>query len=207
MSKRLLVVAGLIAATFGALRLDAVSDHAPGARLESLPVQINGWYGQSLALDSQDAAILQADAYVLRTYARGTTSFELFVAYYGTQLAGRTMHSPLNCLPGNGWSWVERSRRAFGLPTGGIIEINRNRAARGSQALDIYYWYQSRSRVIASDYVNKFVLIQDALARARNEAALVRVGAAATRAGSASLEDAESFIGPAYMALARVLPE
>jgi len=207
MSGRLFVVAALMAAMLGALRLSANTDYAPRVTLDSLPVQISDWSGRSLALDSADEGALRADSYVLRTYTRGASSFELFVAYYATQITGRTMHSPLNCLPGSGWSWEERNRRAVDLPTGRVIEINRNRAVRDNQALDIYYWYQSRTRVVASDYVNKLVLMHDALTRGRSEAALVRVVAARTRLGPASIQDAESFIRQAYLALARVLPE
>src|ERR671933_679529 len=49
--------------------------------------------------------ILRADDYVIRDYAApdGRTA-NFYVGYYLTQRNGATYHSPLNCLPGAGWT-------------------------------------------------------------------------------------------------------
>ena len=203
---RLLLVALCVAATGGALKLAAASDNAPAARLESLPFSIDTWRGHDDGrLDAETEQSVQADAYTLRTYTRKATAAGLYVAYYATQRSGHTIHSPLNCLPGTGWTWLERGTQR--LNAGGTpIEVNRALAQKDSDRLLLYYWYQSRGRVIASDYRNKLMLMHDALTLHRSDGALVRVVATA-QSGVDRSADVESFIGAIYPALVRSLPE
>lgn len=206
---RLAIVAACVVATSGYLRLLAASDVAvPAPRLASVPLAIGEWRGRDEGrLDPEAEAILHADAYTLRTYARAETPVSLFVAYYATQRAGQTIHSPLNCLPGNGWNWMERERRELRTDSGRDIEVNRNLARNGAATALVYYWYQSRGRTIASDYTNRLVLMYDALVRHRSDGALMRVVAPAAPGDPRQEREAESFIRAAYGALTAHLPE
>jgi EpsI family protein len=206
---RLAIVAAVVVATTGYLRLLAASDVAlPAPRLASLPLAIGEWRGRDEGrLDPETEAVLHANAYTLRTYARSETPVSLFVAYYATQRAGQTIHSPLNCLPGNGWNWVERERQQLRADSGRDIEVNRNLARNGAATALVYYWYQSHGRTIASDYTNRLVLMYDALARHRSDGALVRVVAPAAPGDPQPAREAESFIRAVYGALTDHLPE
>jgi EpsI family protein len=209
MRSRLLLVACVMAATGGYLRLVAATDFVPAAdRLTALPLQIEGWRGHDEGrLDPETEAILQADSYLIRTYARGGAPLTLFVAYYGTQRVGHTMHSPLNCLPGTGWEWVERGRQRVSIAPGREIETNRNIARKNGEEALVYYWYQSRSRTVASDYRNKLLLVQDALTLHRSDGALVRVTMPMLTGDTRSTGDAASFIRALYQPLTQHLPE
>jgi EpsI family protein len=209
MRSRLLLVACLMAATSGYLRLVAVTDLVPAADgLRALPLQIEGWHGRDEGrLDPETEAILQADTYIVRTYTRGSAPLTLFVAYYGTQRAGHTMHSPLNCLPGTGWEWVERGRQRVSILPGREIETNRNIARKNGEQDLVYYWYQSRDRTVASDYRNKLLLVHDALALHRSDGALVRVTTPMLSADARPTDDAASFIRALYLPLTQHLPE
>jgi EpsI family protein len=208
-SARLLIVAACVLATSGYLRVLAVSDVAlPAPRLAALPLHVGEWHGRDEGrLDPESEAILQADAYTLRTYGRGGPSLSLFVAYYGTQRAGHTMHSPLNCLPGTGWSWVNRDRLRVATESGREIEVNRNLASKDGVSALVYYWYQSRGRTIASDYRNKLMLMYDALALHRSDGAIVRIVMPAAPGDPVPGQEAESFIRAAHGALTAHLPE
>src|SRR5262249_40354429 len=128
---RLALVAACVLATGAALRVAAASDLAPSARLDRLPLVIDGWRGADDApLDADAAREVNSDAYVLRDYARGAEQLGLYVAYYATQRSGRTIHSPLNCLPGTGWEWLERGQRTVAVPGGATIAVNRALAQR-----------------------------------------------------------------------------
>jgi len=209
MRSRLLLVACVMAATSGYLRLVAATDLVPSADgLSALPLQIEGWRGRDEGrLDPETEAILQADSYLMRTYTRGGAPLTLFVAYYGTQRAGHTMHSPLNCLPGTGWEWVERGRQRVSIAPDREIETNRNIARKNGEQDLVYYWYQSRSRTVASDYRNKLLLVQDALTLHRSDGALVRVTMPMLAGDTRSTGDAASFIHALYMPLTQHLPE
>lgn len=208
-SARLLIVAACVVATGGYLRLVAASDLALSApQLDALPLAIGEWHGRDEGqLDAQTESILRADAYTLRTYGRGGPPLSLFVAYYGTQRAGHTMHSPLNCLPGTGWTWVDRDRVRVTTDAGADIEVNRNVASKDGASALVYYWYQSHGRTIASDYRNKLALMYDALALHRSDGAIVRIVAAAAPGDPEPAREAESFIRAAHGALAAHLPE
>ena len=55
------------------------------------------------------------------------------------------------------------------------IEVNRYVVGKGDQKSLVLYWYQSRDRVIASEYKAKFYVVADALRYNRTDTALVRV--------------------------------
>ncbi len=55
------------------------------------------------------------------------------------------------------------------------ILVNRYIVARGSNQSVVLYWYQSRSRVVASEYSAKVYTVMDAVRFNRTDTALVRV--------------------------------
>lgn len=208
-SWRLLLVACCTAAAGGYLRLAASTELVPIAReLSALPLQLNDWRGRDEGrFDRETEAILQADAYLMRTYTRGSIPVTLFVAYYASQRTGHTIHSPLNCLPGTGWEWVERRQRRIDVAPGQTIELNRNIARRSSQQDLVDYWYQSRGRTVASEYRNKLLLVRDALTVHRSDGALVRVTAPIAAGDPRSAAEMDSFIRTVYPSLTEHLPE
>ena len=92
------------------------------------------------------------------------------------------------------------------MPVGREIEINRNIAQKNGEQAVVYYWYQSRSRTVASDYRNKLLLVQDALTLHRSDGALVRV-TMPILAGDTRSTGAASFIRALYAPLTQHLPE
>src|SRR5262249_51255440 len=122
--------------------------------------------------------VLQADDTLTRTYA--SPKFHqppnLFVAFFKTQRTGKAPHSPKNCLPGSGW---EPSREGhINVVVSDLaqpIEVNRYGVARGDERSVVLYWYQSQSRVVASEYKAKIWTVADAIRHNRTDTALVRV--------------------------------
>jgi EpsI family protein len=55
------------------------------------------------------------------------------------------------------------------------VTVNRYLVTRGDNASVVLYWYQSRKRVIASDYSAKMWLVLDSIRYHRSDTALVRV--------------------------------
>lgn len=203
---RLLTIACCLAATQGVLRVTAAADAAPTARPNDIPFAIDSWHGRDDGrLDRDTEQLLQADAYTLRTYYRGAAAVGLYVAYYATQRSGHTIHSPLNCLPGTGWTWLDRGREQLRAGDGSI-EVNRAIAQKDATRMLLYYWYQSRGRVVASEYQNKFLLMRDALLLHRSDGALVRIVAPIAGGGDPSAA-AAAFVGTLYPVLTHFLPE
>jgi EpsI family protein len=152
--------------------------------LSQLPTAIGEWRTVREGVIEQDEKdVLRADDYLARDYAAPPgKNASLFVAYFRSQRAGQTPHSPKNCLPGSGWTWsvsdtIDVNIRGRVQP----IEINRyivsksSGVSKGDERAVVLYWYQSRDRVVASEYRAAAFTAWDALRHNRTDTELVRV--------------------------------
>ena len=127
----------------------------------------------------------------------------MYVAYYGTQRQGDAIHSPLHCLPGNGWTPITHTRRR--LDVGAVrISINHYIVEKAGAKNLVMYWFQGRGRVVASEYANKAYLLADAFRLRRTDEALVRI--VTPMSGDATDEVANHFARVLYPVLTRWLP-
>jgi exosortase D (VPLPA-CTERM-specific) len=160
---------------YGFSRGEAV---AAARSLDGFPSAVGAWHMiQQEEIEKKVKDVLRADDYLTRQYAisPGETA-SLFVASFKSQRAGQTPHSPKNCLPGSGWIWsvsdtifvnvAERNRP---------IMINRYVVSKGDTKAVVLYWYQSRDRVVASEYKAAAFVAWDAIRWNRTDTALVRV--------------------------------
>jgi EpsI family protein len=86
--------------------------------------------------------------------------------------------------------------------------MNRNVARRNGEYALVDYWYQSRSRTVASDYWNRALLIRDAIQSRRTDGALVRLTAPMTNAADASASiEIDGFAPSVARAVAENFPE
>lgn len=147
--------------------------------LEDFPEHLGEWKkaGRDTRYDSQVENILRADDYLARTYSLpGGQVAHLYVGYYATQRTGATYHSPLNCLPGSGWSMSDVGRVMIQPANGGApFEANRYIVENGGEKQLMIYWYQGRGRVVASEYWGKIYTVIDSMRMRRSDGAIVRV--------------------------------
>ena len=162
--------------------------------LAAFPSQAGDWrMVREIPMDQDVKATLRADDYLTRDYAGPDGRVvNLFVAFFKSQRAGQTPHSPKNCLPGAGWMWSVSDMIPVSIAgRAAPIEVNRYIVAKGEDKAVVLYWYQSRDRVVASEFRAAAFTAWDALRYNRTDTALVRVVApiagnrdqAATRAG------------------------
>jgi len=143
--------------------------------LETVDKQIAGWAAVSdEPLSDSVLDRLQLTSYISRVYSNQGEKLGLFIAYYAQQRAGESMHSPKHCLPGSGWEiWKHDSMM---VPfQGRQVEINQYSIQNSGQRMLAFYWYQSRRRVIASEYLGKVLLARDTLLDGHTSGSLVRV--------------------------------
>ncbi|SRR5579884_524343 len=170
------VVVGLLAVTLGFSRWIEHKPAEPLARpLQAIPPQLGAWRASSSnSLGPDVEKVLKATSYVSRTYTDGSTALDFFVAYYATQHAGESMHSPKHCLPGSGWEIAQPG--SLQLSAGSqTININRYLIRRGADRRLVLYWYQTGSRVIADEYRAKAFLAWDAMVNQSLSGSIVRV--------------------------------
>lgn len=143
--------------------------------LEAISSRVAGWQtAQDQVLPDSTLRTLNATSYLSRTYAQGGTQLDLFIAYYAEQRTGESMHSPKHCLPGAGWEiWKHDS--AWIPLNGHAVEINKYSIQNLGTRMWMLYWYQSRNRIYASEYLGKVLLARDSILTGHTACSIVRV--------------------------------
>jgi EpsI family protein len=174
---RFLLVACLLAGTVVLLQARQTTERLPAREpLNSFPNQIGDWKGQELSMSPDILAVLGPGDFLSRIYTNPTRPFiDFFLAYFPSQRAGDTIHSPKNCIPGSGWTPMESSRIAITAANGMSIPANRYIIQKGANRELVIYWYQAHGRAVASEYMAKYYLVADAIRMNRSDGSLVRV--------------------------------
>ncbi len=144
--------------------------------LRQLPSTLGAWNSQEQPLPERIVQAVGVNDYTNRIFFNQTElPIQLYVGYYASQRTGDTIHSPKNCLPGAGWEPVHSGYAPIALPSGRHIIVNEYVIQQGLNKQLVFYWYQGRGRVIASEYAGKFWMVADAISRNRTDGALVRL--------------------------------
>jgi len=145
--------------------------------LSQFPMQIGGWAGKEVIIPDNIRQVLGAGDFLDRVYTDPSSMYavDLFLAYFPSQRAGSTIHSPQNCLPGAGWMPVESGPINIGIPKGGPVFVNRYVIAKGLDKQLVLYWFQSHGRAVSSEYWAKFYLVADSIRTGRSDGSLVRI--------------------------------
>ena len=175
-SVRFLGLFVILAATLAGSRFaERTRPEALATPLSTIPKEIAGWKNTAEeSLSDGVLGTLKPTSYLARTYQKKGQQLGLFIAYYAQQRAGESMHSPKHCLPGAGWEiWDYGS--AMVPVNGGQVKINRYSIQNAGARSVVLYWYQSRNRVIASEYLGRLLLIRDALVEGKAAGSIVRI--------------------------------
>lgn len=158
--------------------------------LQSISTQMEGWVGrEDPPLTGSVLESLHPTSYLLRTYHKGPKTLGLFIAYYALTRPGESMHSPKNCLPGGGWEILESG--STDVPVAHKrLAINKYLIQKNGAQQLVLYWYQSKQRVVASEYTGKLFRVWDAISTGDTSGSIVRISLAAT---PDALEDGRSF--------------
>ena len=134
-----------------------------------------GYTSHDQRVTDEERRVAGMSDYIARAYVRDTiVAFTTLVSYYDRQSQGKTIHSPRNCLPGAGWEVLTSGTRS--ISSDGVPHVVNHYTLRNGPATAIvYYWYQGRGRVVASEYAVKWNLLRDAALLGHTEEALVRV--------------------------------
>lgn len=143
--------------------------------LDQIGNDIAGWSRISQgSLDGPTLRALDPTSYLVRTYQKGSSRIDLFIAYYAQQRAGESMHSPNHCLPGSGWEITHRGSATIGA-LGRQNPVNKYVIENLGTKRVMFYWYQSRDRIIANEYWAKLLLARDTALTGRTGGSIVRI--------------------------------
>jgi len=179
--------------------------------LKEFPTQLGQWQqaGSDQRFDPEVENVLLADDYVSRTYALPDGRLvSVYVGYYATQRTGATYHSPLNCLPGSGWTLYDPARIEIKSPDGAhTFEANRFIVQNMNDRQFLIYWYQGRGRAVASEYWDKVFKVIDSARRRRSDGAMVRLMTSAAQSETEALRIATDLAGQMATVLPAFVPD
>jgi EpsI family protein len=204
----LILIVVLVLQAIGVSAISREERLPDASSLATMPTEFHDWVRiREGVIEPEILEVLRADDVLTRIYRRsgGDVSASLFIAYFESQRDGKAPHSPKNCLPGSGWTPSDAGTISL-TPTGTDqpIEVNRYVVAKGTTTSIVLYWYQSRSRVVASEYLAKLYLVLDSLRYHRTDTAIIRI---TTPVADGDVEGAEQRAVSFAADVAAVLPQ
>lgn len=208
---RTLTAAGLMLLTMLCLVYISHSENIhPNKPFASFPKQIGEWVGKEERFDQEIYALLGVDDSFLCNYkTREGGQANLYVGFYQSQREGETIHSPKHCMPGAGWNIVDTSSEELTIPerNPAKIRVAKLTLEKGSQRQLVLYWYQSRGRIIRSEYMQKVYLVVDSIGKRRTDGSFVRLIAPADKGDEAkAIKDLMEFARLVIPILGEYLP-
>jgi len=189
---KLLVALAYLGLTFYVYNYLATDEFVPEHRdFETFPQQLEEWRcaGQE-GMDEATLRNLGATDYLICDYRNETEPTErvnVYVGYHETQVrkegggAGEnSIHPPEHCIPGSGWDVIDSQVVDLdlpGLPDGRIggREAKRFVIAKGNARQLVYFWYQSRGRIVARNHEVILFRVWDRAIHQRTDGSLVRL--------------------------------
>lgn len=159
-------------------------------RVEQIPVRnsfaefpliFENWRGYRATMEQIYIDALKLDDYTMVNYVDeeepGQNPIQFYSAWYNSQRAGESAHSPKTCMPGGGWQILEIDRISVDrvLLNMKPLFVNRVLIGQGESKQLVYYWFQQRGRIITNEYMVKWYLFWDSLTKNRTDGALVRL--------------------------------
>jgi len=160
-------------------------------KFAGVPNEFPTWAHEVRPMDPTVAETLGADDTIVVNFQKPEGGVvNLYMAYLEAQRDGRSWHSPRQCIPGGGWRIDRHDIVETASATGEPFAYNRLIIQHQDAQQLVYYWYDQRGRKLANEFVMKFWLLFDAVAKRRSDGALVRLITPVTAEGGVEGADA-----------------
>ena len=166
----MLICATMVVGSLASNRAEIIPERN---RFVTFPAKIGDWQGTALLARTAGrtfSCLGRLPAVGLQQLLTAKT-VNLYAAYYASQRTGKMPHSPLDCIPGDGWSITKFERTSLGRDR----PVNRAMIERNGSKQLVYYWYEERGKRITTEYWSKWYLLYDAITKNRSDGALVRL--------------------------------
>jgi EpsI family protein len=201
----------LLAGTFFFLSIRSSGEAVPiRTPLDRLPTVLGRWEQREHgALDAKVVRNLKLNDYIVSKYVNDAgRSLWLYIGYWETQRKNAQIHSPRNCLPGNGWEPLEASIMTIPLlDAQRSITVNRYVIQKEQEQQVVLYWYHSQGEAIAGEITAKAAMIRNAMTRNRTDGALVRISSPVYGGVAETSATLAAYVQVMYPVLAEFLPE
>ncbi len=207
--KQTVIVIGIFVATFILLQfVNRPEKIEPNRDFATFPLEIGEWKGGRDQLDQRVYDILGLEDYILADYVHPSRKLvNLYVGFYQSQKEGDLIHSPKNCMPGAGWNITKTSIEPVIIDDKGTtIKAIKLLLEKGSEKQVVLYWFQSRGRIISSEYWQKIWLVVDSIFKQRTDGAFVRLISRVSEDEEQALDTLKSFARQVFPHLKAYLP-
>jgi len=184
---KLLVALIFVGLNFYTYRFFASEDFIPDRQsFSSFPLSVDDWHCEAAEEMTDDILTrLGVTDYMLCNYVKPAGDEDgdpraivnFYNGYHSTQTRSASgtetvIHPPEHCLPGAGWDIIDS--RIVPIDFGITGEAKRVVVAKGNQRSLVYFWYQSRGRVIARNHEKILYMFLDRATERRSDGSLVR---------------------------------
>lgn len=164
---------------FSGIHVSSGDREMPHRNFHDFPLVLGAWKGSKVPVDPEMLKSMQLKDNLSADYFSndGTDKVNIWVAYYGNQRPGASIHSPKACLPGSGWEmyddklisaeWFQNYKKD--------VKINRAIMKIGSDKQLTYYWYNVAGKTITNEYAMKWYIFWNKMIRSRTDGALIRL--------------------------------
>lgn len=174
-----LVIVSIVLGFFSPERTDLIVDRKQFIDFPRVLGEWDSTRNSKQSLDKETIALLAFDDYLLASYTnQERDNINLYIAYYGSQSKGASIHSPRACLPSGGWQVQESANHIVSdvrTSAGELLRVNRVVIQMGEVKQLVYYWFPQRGRNVTDEYVLKWYVFWDSLTMNRSDGALVRL--------------------------------
>ncbi len=214
---KVLAAVGFLALNFYVYNFFATTAVIPPREdFRGFPLEIEeGWVCTPDDVDDKVVENLGVTDYLLCNFrsAEQQAMIGVYVGYHETQVreegggsGENSIHPPAHCLPGSGWDIIRNETVPLDLPElpqpGATVK--RLLIAKGEARQLVYYWYQSRGRVISEDWKKIVYVGYDRATRNRTDGSLVHFSIPVYRKNEAKAEEAFRSLAPHLL---RRMPE
>ena len=183
----------------------------PNKPFSTFPKKIDEWSGREDHFDKRIYDIVGVDDSFLCNYTTPDgRQVHLYIGFYQSQREGDLIHSPKHCMPGAGWNIIKTSLEELIIPNHnpGKIKCIKLILEKSAQRQIVLYWFQSRGRFIASEYMQKIYLVIDSIIKHRTDGSFVRLIAPVTNADEEkTVKDLKDFAKLLIPILQEYIPE
>jgi EpsI family protein len=210
---KLLIAVGFVFLNFYIYALLASAEHIPEREdFDHFPKRVGTWEcGEFGDIEADVLDRLGATDWLICLYddRERQSPVSVYIGYHESQARtyddgerATAIHPPEHCLPGAGWDVIDS--KVIPMRSGGTLgEAKRFVIARGDARQLVYFWYQSRGRIIARNHEVILYKFLDRALRSRSDGALVRLTVPIRRGDEAR---AEAEVLEFASALAPLLP-
>jgi len=190
------------------------------ATFDSFPLELDEWacYEPQTISDEIQKNLGVTD-YLLCRFARPQdhVGIDVYVGYHASQVreegggsGENAIHPPAHCLPGSGWDIIDNRTVPFsaaGIPQPNA-RVKRLVIAKGNARQLVYYWYQSRGRVVSEDWQKIIYVGLDRALKGRTDGSLIRFSIPVLGDDEAAAEAAFQDLAPRILSrLSDYVPE